>query len=207
MKEGFDYSKDRKNIVNENVSEAEQKHWATFEPTVDTPHDASQEEIIAASLDRHEDIFGGHKELFGSEKESKEVDQYQQRIREKGKKLYQIAVDLYDSLKDLYEEDCNSDVLTQTLHRTKIIDVLQNAIRNKKYILKKEDELSEEQLNTLGLPDHTEYEITQLIGKLETKENMTKTDMEIIESLAGKFEAQAHELMFMDTTEEADKRN
>ena len=207
MKEGFYYSKDRKHIVNENISETEKKYWTTFQPTEETPSDASQEEIIEASLDKHEDIFGEPKELFGSEEQSKETDRYQQLIRERGKKLYELAKDLYDCMINFYHEDSTSDTITQTITQTKAIEVLNKSLKNFKFILKQDDELTAEQLTSLGIVDKTEHDIKQLLQKIESKENLSPNDLDTLNDIAQKFEAQAHELMFMDTTEDAGKRN
>jgi hypothetical protein len=207
MKEGFGYSTDRKHIVNENISEAEKKHWATFKPTEETSSDASQEEIIEETLDKHEEIFNKPKEIFGSREASKETDTYQQQVKEKGKKLYQLAKDLYDCMIDFYHEEPSQDMLTHTITQTKAVEVLNRSLKNIKYILKEEDELTNEQLTVLGVVDRTEYAIKQLLEKLESKKKLSPDDLETINMIAQKFEAQAHELMFMDTSEDAPKQN
>lgn len=200
MKEGFDYSKDRKNIVNKNISEVEKKYWAEFEPTEETPNDASQEEIIEASLDKHEDLFNEQKELFGSEEESKEADRYQQLIRERGKKLYRVGENLSACMVALYHEDADDDILTKTIAHTKVIEALNQAIQNIKYIKSEDDELSNDELNSLGVSNRLEYEIKKLVKKLEDKEKISMEDLDIIGDIAKRFDKQGKELMFMDTT-------
>ena len=200
MKEGFNYSADHKNIVNKNISETEKKYWAEFEPTEETPNDASQEEIIEASLDKHEDLFNEQKELFGSEEESKEADSYQQLIRERGKKLYRVGENLSACMVALYHEDVDDDILTKTIAHTKVIEALNQAIQNIKYIKSEDDELSSDELNSLGVSNRLEYEIKKLVKKLEDKEKISMEDLDIIGDIAKRFDKQGKELMFMDTT-------
>jgi hypothetical protein len=98
-------------------------------------------------------------------------------------------------------------MLTHTITQTKAVEVLNRSLKNIKYILKEEDELTNEQLTVLGVVDRTEYAIKQLLEKLESKKNLSPDDLETINMIAQKFEAQAHELMFMDTSEDAPKQN